>query len=149
MSDLRSKLIRLAKENPELRGDLLPLLGKEATSSFDRAEFKNGMIAVLQGALKENKRLRKQFEKSYNELLALHRGLLHSPDIQKKLSEVMLGLKRDVLAEMVADEEALIHDVPLINLMTASDKLDALSVISKMKSPVAINWAMYKLKQYR
>lgn len=30
MSDLRSKLIRLAHENPELRSDLLPLLNRTA-----------------------------------------------------------------------------------------------------------------------
>lgn len=149
MSDLRSKLIRLAKENPELRGDLLPLLNKEATSSFDRAEFKNYMLVVLQRGLKENKRLQKQFEKAYKELLALHRGLLQHPEHQKKLNEAMLGLKEEVLAEIVAEEEALTHDVPLINLMTATNTLDALAVVSKMKSSIAINWAMYKLKQYR
>lgn len=149
MSDLRSKLIRLAKENPELRGDILPLLNKEAASSFDLAEFKDYMRVGLQRGLKETKRLQKQFEKSYKELLELHRGLLQYPDHQKKLNEAMLGLKEEVLAEIVAEEEALTHDVPLINLMTASHKFDALSVVSKMKSSVAIDWAMYKLKQYK
>ena len=41
MSDtLRSKLIRLAHENPNLRADLLPLLSKKASSLEQTAEYR-------------------------------------------------------------------------------------------------------------
>ena len=50
MTDLRSKLIRLAHERPELRGHLLPLL-KGAASQLDRARKHQLMPAAIRSKL--------------------------------------------------------------------------------------------------
>lgn len=41
MSNLRSRLIKLAHQNPELRGDILPLLERRASSKEINRNFKD------------------------------------------------------------------------------------------------------------
>lgn len=45
MTDLRSKLIRLAHTNPELRGDILPLIVKESAQVRSPGWAKDPMVA--------------------------------------------------------------------------------------------------------
>lgn len=47
MSDLRKKLIRLAYQKPELRGDLLPLIQKQASSVVFRAQSGRGKYEIV------------------------------------------------------------------------------------------------------
>ena len=51
MANLRSKLIKLAHQHPELRGDLLPLL-KEAATPLERANVVR-RLELLHGSLEE------------------------------------------------------------------------------------------------
>jgi hypothetical protein len=51
MADLRSKVIRLAHENPELRTHLLPLLVKSAASPLDRVRKHQLMPAAIRSKL--------------------------------------------------------------------------------------------------
>ena len=46
MTDLRTKLIRLAHENPNLRADILPLLKKSAASANDALTLRGEIRAL-------------------------------------------------------------------------------------------------------
>ena len=52
--ELRSKLIRLAHENPHLRSDILPLLGEPKTAAADKkvkGKALDKLISQARGAL--------------------------------------------------------------------------------------------------
>ena len=148
MSDLRTKLIRLAKENPELRSDLLPLLGKEAASplDFDLRSFQTSLIKELNNFRKMNEKQRKQWKDAYVALLTLY-NITFDKDHKNKI-EAMLGeMKSELLTKLNADKKALEGDLAFIGKMKANNRQEAMSEVAQsMKSKRGRNAAMYYLK---
>jgi len=90
MSGLRNKLIRLAKENPELRSDLLPLL-KESSNRlwYEDASWRAGKYkAVRDGVLKEVmlfiKTAKKQLAQQKKAYASLHTLYNITTDVREK-----------------------------------------------------------------
>lgn len=150
MSDLRSKVIRLAHSNPELRGELLPLLSEETSKSasdpdFDLRTFQKSIIKELGNFHKMNGKQRKHWKDTYASLLTLYNITFDKE--HKAVIEDMLGdLKSVLLSKLNADKKNLEDDISLIGRMTAIDTASALSEVRNMKSKRGRNAAMYYLK---
>lgn len=115
MSELRSKLIRLAHAKPELRGTLLPLLGSPAQGK--RAglgqEIEAWVLALLDS-------LRKQNFREVHPVGALIQSLRppysQTPQTTKaKITQALSALEKDIQTNLTAqkwsDEEAIAHGV--------------------------------------
>ena len=151
MSDnnLRNKIIRLAKENPELRSDLLPLLKKEAAKPFDLKKYKDGVWKELNQWIKMNEKQRKQWKEAYTHLLTLYNITFVKE--QKERIEVMLrDLKGDILRTLNTEKENLEHDLMFFARLEANNPESArYEIEAGMKAKRAKNSALYHLKEYR
>lgn len=148
MSELRNKLIRLAKENPELRKDLLPLLGKEAASPlrFDLRSFQTSLIKELSNFHKMNEKQRKQWKDAYVALLTLF-NITFDKDHKSKIEAMLGDMKSELLTKLNADKKALEDDMAFIGKMKANTLQEAMSEVAQsMKSKRGKNTAMYYLK---
>ena len=149
MSDLRNKLIRLAKENPELRKDLLPLLSVEASRTadpnFDLKSFQKSIIKELANFHKMNEKQRKQWKEAFQHLLTLY-NITFDEDIKNKIKDMLGDMKSSLLTHLNKEKKELEDDLGLIGKMVAYDTETALSKVVKMKSKRGRNAAMYYLK---
>ena len=150
MSDLRNKIIRLAKENPELRKDLLPLLSVEASRTadpnFDLKSFQKSIIKELANFHKMNEKQRKQWKDAYVALLTLF-NITFDKDHKSKIEAMLGDMKSELLTKLNADKKALEDDMAFIGKMKANTLQEAMSEVAQsMKSKRGKNTAMYYLK---
>lgn len=117
MSDLRSKILRLAHEKPELREHLLPLLdgsvGKTA-NSFDAIEF----ILPMNDMAKLYHRVEKEDEQSAELLLSVYNTLRSRLKLVAGESEA-LGRLRELTMRGQKWDAALIRN----NIFKAANAL--------------------------
>lgn len=150
MSDLRNKIIRLAKENPELRKDLLPLLSVEASRTadpnFDLKSFQKSIIKELANFHKMNEKQRKHWKDAYVALLTLF-NITFDKDHKSKIEAMLGDMKSELLTKLNADKKALEDDMAFIGKMKANTLQEAMSEVAQsMKSKRGKNTAMYYLK---
>lgn len=93
MSNLRSQIIKLAHQHPELRGDLLPIL-KEAATPLERANVIR-RLELLHGSL----------EKSLEDLQDIIHKAPKGGAAQESLSRVNRALQSAAAAASLSIEE--------------------------------------------
>lgn len=149
MSELRNQIIRLAKENPELRSDLLPLLKKEAAKPFDLQKYKQFVFKEITQWLKTNEKQRKQWKEAYASLLTLF-NITFDEHQKGRIKEMLSELKGDILRTLNSEKENLQHDLGFVGRLYQTDPADIRYEIEVgMKAKRAKNSALYHLKGYR
>lgn len=145
MSDLRNKIIRLAKENPKLRTDLLPLLGKEAAKTFDPKSYKQMVLKEIDRFIKTNAKQREQWKKAHTELHILY-NITFDKDQKERIKAMLLELKGDILRTLNSEKENLAKDFVFVGRMYLTDPEDIRQEIAyAMKSEKSKNAALYHL----
>ena len=147
MSDLRSKLIRLAKENPELRGDLLPLLGKEATSEFDLEAYKKHLLKEAGNFVKMNGKQKELWKEAYTAVLTLY-NVTFDKEQKKRIEDIMSDMKSNALSFLNQEFKDLTSDIRLITLLNIEDVEITRASVKKFKSKRVRNAAMYYLRGF-
>ena len=145
MSDLRNKIIRLAKENPELRGDLLPLLGKEAASTLDIESYKKKVLAEAGNFMKMNTNQKKLWKEAYASVLTLY-NVTFDEEQKKRIEDIMSDMKSNALPFLNAEHKNISLDIRAISRFSVGDVATIRALVKGLKSKRVRNAAMYYLE---
>lgn len=108
--DLRKKLIHLAHQKPELRSDILPLLGKEATETFDLETYKKQLLKDAGNFLKTNQMQQKMWKDSYVAVVTLYDNT-YDKEQKKRIANVLSDLKSNVLTHLNSEKNNIEQDI--------------------------------------
>ena len=145
MSDLRNKVIRLAKENPELRGDLLPLLGKEAAPTLDIESYKKKVLAEAGNFMKMNTNQRKLWKEAYASVLTLY-NVTFDEEQKKRIEDIMSDMKSNALPFLNEEHKNIQLDIRAISRFSQGDVATTRALVKGLKSKRVRNAAMYYLE---
>ena len=115
MSDLRNKIIRLAKENPELRSELLPLLRKEAAPTLDIETYKKKILDEAGNFMRMNSKQRKLWKEAYTAVLTLY-NVTFDEEQKKRIETIMSDLKSNALTYLNQEQKNITLDIRAISL---------------------------------
>lgn len=147
MSDknLRNQIIRLAKENPELRSELLPLLGKEATPQFSIEAYKKNVLKEAGNFMKMNSKQRQQWKETYASILTLY-NVTFDEEQKKRIEAIMSDLKSNVLPFLNQEQRNITLDIRAISRLKIGDVETTRAVVKGFQSKRVRDAAMYYLE---
>ena len=145
MSDLRNKIIRLAKENPELRSDLLPLLKKEAAPQFSIEAYRKNVLKEAGNFAKMNGKQRQQWKDTYASVLTLY-NVTFDEEQKKRIENIMSDLKSNVLPFLNQEARDITLDMRAIARFSVGDVATTRALVKDLKHKRIRDAAMYYLE---
>lgn len=146
MSDLRNKIIRLAKENPELRSELLPLLRKEAAPTLDIETYKKKVLAEAGNFVRMNGKQKKLWKEAYTAVLTLY-NVTFEEEQKKRIETIMSDLKSNALPFLNQELKDISLDIRAISRFPIyGDVATTRALVKDLKNKRVRNAAMYYLE---
>ena len=145
MSNLRNQIIRLAKENPELRSELLPLLKKEAAPQFSIEAYRKNVLKEAGNFMKMNSKQRQLWKDAYASVLTLY-NVTFDEEQKKRIEAIMSDLKSNALPFLNEEQRNITLDIRAISRFSVGDVATIRGLVKDLKSKRVRDAAMYYLE---